>query len=139
MNVVLDTNVLISGMLTRNGTCSRILDLLVEDRFTLFLDERILAEYRRVGTAPRLRLTVMAVEEFIRFLSRTAEKVVATPLQVALPDEDDLPFLEVAIEAHTVLVTGNSRHFPQQLTGAVQVVSPREFLDKLGERPEADA
>ena len=61
MTVVLDTNVLISGMLTRNGTCSRILDLLVEDRFTLFLDERILAEYRRVGTAPRLRLDVMAV------------------------------------------------------------------------------
>ena len=139
MNVVLDTNVLISGMLPRNGTCSRILDLLVEDRFTLFLDERILAEYRRVGTAPRLRLDVMAVEDFIRFLSRTAEKVVATPLQVALPDEDDLPFLEVAIEAHAVLVTGNTRHFPQQLTGAVQVVSPREFLDKLGERPEADA
>ena len=137
MTVVLDTNVLISGMLTRNGTCSRILDLLVEDRFTLFLDERILAEYRRVGTAPRLRLDVMAVEEFSDSCPERRE--VVAPLTVALSDEDDLPFLEVAIDAHAVLVTGNSRHFPQQLTGAVQVVSPREFLDKLGERPEADA
>ena len=38
MNAVLDTNVLVSGMLTRDGTCSRILNLLVEGRITLFLD-----------------------------------------------------------------------------------------------------
>ncbi len=134
MNAVLDTNVLVSGMLTRDGTCSRILNLLVEGRITLFLDERMLAEYRRVCTAPRLHLDAVAVEDFLRFLSRTAEKVVATPLQVDLPDEDDLPFLEVAAEARAVLVTGNARHFPKPLTGAVQVASPRDFLDFLRSR-----
>lgn len=134
MNAVLDTNVLVSGMLTRNGTCSRILDLLVEGRITLFLDERILAEYRRVCTAPRLRLDAMAVENFLRFLSRTAEKVVAAPLRVDLPDGDDLPFLEVAAESRAVLVTGNARHFPKPLTGAVLVASPRDFLDGLRSR-----
>ena len=53
------------------------------------------------------------------------------PLDADLPDPDDLPFLEVAAEAHAVLVTGNKKHFPQKAAGAVQVVNPREFLDML--------
>ena len=47
MNVVLDTNVLVSGLKTRGGTCSRVLDLVVEGRVTLCVDERILDEYER--------------------------------------------------------------------------------------------
>lgn len=60
-----------------------------------------------------------------------AENVTPMPLDADLPDPDDLPFLEVAAEAHAVLVTGNKKHFPNKAAGAVQVVSPREFLDML--------
>ena len=53
------------------------------------------------------------------------------PLAADLPDPDDLPFLEVAAEAHAVLVTGNKKHFPDKAAGDVRVVSPRELLDLL--------
>lgn len=132
MNVVIDTNVLVSGLLTRGGTCSRILDLLVEGQCKLFVDDRILAEYQRVCLSPRLHLDSAAVEIFLQFVSKTAAKVAAIPLQIDLPDKDDLPFLEVATAARAILITGNAKHFPKPLMGAVEVMSSREFLDMLG-------
>jgi len=131
MKVVLDTNVLVSGLMTRSGTCAIILDLLIAERIVAVLDGRMMNEYRRVCVDPRLHLNAEAVRDFLHFLDDGAENVTAMPLAADLPDPSDLPFLEVAAEALAVLVTGNKKHFPQRLMGAVQVVSPREFLDML--------
>jgi len=59
--------------------------------------------------------------------------VAARPLDVALPDPDDLPFLEVAAAGHAdALVMGNARHFAPARGGhAVAVRTPRELLDVL--------
>ncbi|MBM4163298.1 MAG: putative toxin-antitoxin system toxin component, PIN family [Lentisphaerae bacterium] len=135
MKVVLDTNVLVSGMMTTGGTCALILDLLSESRLVAALDSRLMAEYRRVCAEPRLHLNAEAVRDFLHFLNDCAEAVTAMPLDVILPDPDDLPFLEVATEAQAVLVTGNKKHFPQKAVGAVRVVSPREFMDMLRVQP----
>lgn len=131
MNVVLDTNVLVSGLMTQGGACAIILDLLVDGRFTAVFDGRIMDEYRRVCAKPQLHLDANAVHDFIRFMNDVAERVTATPLRADIPDPDDLPFLEVAVEAHAILVTGNRKHFPQEPVTAVRVLTPREFLEIL--------
>ena len=63
-----------------------------------------------------------------------------SPLGTALPDRDDEPFLEVAVAANAEtpddavrLVTGNSKHFPEESRQGVTVVSPRFFIDHYGE------
>ena len=131
MNVVLDTNVLVSGLLTRTGPCATILDLVVDGRLTAVFDNRMMAEYRQVCAEPRLRLDPAAVQEVLRFLNDDADSVTAMPLNLDLPDPDDLPFLEVAAETQAVLVTGNKKHFPQTIVTPIQVASPRELLDIL--------
>lgn len=131
MNVVLDTNVLVSGLMTRSGTCARILDLVIDGRITAVLDGRISDEYRRTCLAPRLHLDAEAVRGFLHLLDDCAENVVALPLKLDLPDPDDLPFLEVATEANAVLVTGNRKHYPARALGLVKVTTPREFLEML--------
>jgi len=131
MRVVLDTNVVVSGLMTRSGPCGMILDLVVDGRLTVALDGRMFDEYERVCAEPRLALDVDAVREFLHLLDGFVEKVTATPLKADVPDPDDLPFLEVAAETDAVLVTGNKKHFPKRLAGTVRVVSPREFLDML--------
>jgi putative PIN family toxin of toxin-antitoxin system len=135
MKVVLDTNVLVSGLMSRGGTCAIILDLLVDGRITAALDGRIMDEYERVCMEPRLRLDPDAVRDFLHSVHDFSENVTATPLKAELADPGDLPFLEVAAEAAAVLVTGNTKHFPRRVVGAVQVVSPREFLDMLRLHP----
>lgn len=131
MKVVLDTNVLVSGLKTRSGTCARIVDLLVEGYMTAVVDGRIVDEYERVCMEPRLGLDRNAVGELLRFIQDCAEKVVPRPLSMELPDPDDLPFIEVAGESGGILVTGNIRHFPEGRIGDVKVVSPAVFLEML--------
>lgn len=131
MKVLLDVNVLVSGIITKGGVCATILDLLIDDRIAAVLDSRIMIEYRRVCAEPRLQLDAGAVDDFLHFLGDCAENITAMPLDAALPDPDDLPFLEVVAEAKAVLVTGNKKHFPAKAAGRVKIVSPRELLDLI--------
>ena len=68
MRVVLDTNVLVSGLMTRGGTCAIIRDLLIHGRLTAARDDRIMNEYRPVCADPRLRLDSEAVQDLLHFL-----------------------------------------------------------------------
>lgn len=131
MHVVLDTNVVVSGLLSETGAPGWILDLALAGELELSLDDRILAEYREVLLRPELALPEGAVQEFLGAIERLARRVTARPWPQALPDPDDEPFLTVAGAAGAVLVTGNLRHFPAAKRGGVQVLSPREFLDLL--------
>jgi putative PIN family toxin of toxin-antitoxin system len=131
MKVVLDTNVVVSGLITRTGACATILDLLVGGTFKAVLDARIMDEYQRVCAEPRLNLDSDAVRELLRLLEDVAERVAAAPLKADAVDSNDLPFLEVATGADAVLVTGNKKHFPRRVASPVLVMSPREFLDML--------
>lgn len=131
MRIVLDTNVLVSGLLNPAGACGRLLDLVLDGAVLCSADERILREYEEVLRRPRLALPAGPVREVLTFLRHTAELVAPLPLAKRLPDPDDLPFLEVAAAAGAILVTGNLRHYPKKALGRVTVVSAAEYLDLL--------
>jgi putative PIN family toxin of toxin-antitoxin system len=131
VKVALDTNVIVSGLLTPYGNCGQILDLLIDGLFTACADLRILEEYETVLRREELDLRPGDIEEVLRFLRDAAELVAARPLAARLPDPDDLAFLEVAATAGALLVTGNKRHFPPRERHGVTVLAPREFLDLL--------
>ena len=48
MNVVIDTNVLVSALLNANGLPAKIIRFVFERKIKLFCDKRILAEYQHV-------------------------------------------------------------------------------------------
>jgi hypothetical protein len=52
VRAVLDTNVVVSGLLTPHGTCARILDLRIDGAFTPGVDDRILAECEEILARP---------------------------------------------------------------------------------------
>ena len=131
MKVVLDTNVLVSGLLTRDGTCAHVLRLVLAGVLQLCADARILDEYERVLRRPPFQIPPDDVTEFLEFLHLGAEVVTPPPLAVELPDPDDLPFAEVAADQGAVLVTGNLRHFPGAVRERVVVTGPAAFLDGL--------
>ena len=131
MKVVLDTNVLVSGFLNSQGPCGRILDLVLEDQLALSVDDRVVAEYHEVCHRPELRLPEDEIDRVIDFIAASAEPVVAAPLDVELPDPDDLPFLEVATSSSAYLITGNRRHFPKRLCRDARILTPRELIDSL--------
>lgn len=129
---MLDTNVLVSGILSPNGPPAAVLRALLTERVTLCFDERIVSEYRDVLTRTKFAFNRELVEELIGFLESAGSPTLATPLAVTLPDPWDQMFVEVAVSSNAdCLVTGNLRHFPETARAGVRVVSPREFLDVL--------
>jgi putative PIN family toxin of toxin-antitoxin system len=128
MLVVLDTNILVSALLSPFGPPARVLDLALSGDIRLAYDDRITAEYREVLARPKFGFAPEDVTMVLAYLEADGEHVIAPPLPYALPDADDLPFLEVAAQAEAVLITGNAAHYPQALRGPVRVYTPSEFL-----------
>jgi putative PIN family toxin of toxin-antitoxin system len=133
LRIVLDTNVLVSGILSPHGPPGRILDLAVRGDLHVLYDDRILAEYREVLGRPKFALRPEDVAQVLGQLERTGEAVSASPVSVTLKDEDDLPFLEVSVSgASDALITGNAADLePVRGSHGARVVSPRELMDEI--------
>jgi len=129
MNIVLDTNVLVAGLLSPFGPCGHIVRMVSSGELTLSFDARILAEYEEVLDRPKFKLQKEQVATFLDHIEHQGLMVATSPLSRSLPDADDDPFLEVAIAARvTCIVTGNQIHFPTELCQGVKVFSPADFL-----------
>lgn len=137
MRVVVDTNVLVSGLLSPFGTPARVLDLLTAGLLVPVFDDRILQEYTEVLARPRFGFAEDDMSTLLAYLRMHGELVAAPPLDVDLPDPDHLPFVEVAAAADArAVVTGNARHFvPRQGAHGVEVWSPAELLSHLRGAP----
>ena len=68
MKIVLDTNVLVSGILSPNGPPAAVLRALLTERVTLCFDERIVSEYRDVLTRTKVSEHAFTEEGGDRFL-----------------------------------------------------------------------
>lgn len=129
MKIVLDTNVLVSGLLTPFGPCGEIVRMVSSAELTLALDARILIEYQEVLARPKFRFDQDKIAALIDHIEHRGMIVAPSPLPQSLPDVDDEPFLAVAIAAQVVcIVTGNLIHFPAELCPGVTIFSPSEFL-----------
>ncbi len=132
MKIVLDTNVLVSGILSPHGPPAAVLRALLTGSAALCFDERIVSEYRDVLTRTKFSFDRDLVEELIGYLEAAGSPALAAPLPVTLPDPWDQMFIEVAVSSNAdFLVTGNLKHFPKRARAGVSVVSPRAFLDLL--------
>ena len=129
MNIVLDTNVLVAGLLTPFGPCGEIVRMVSSGELTLSLDARILTEYQEVLDRPKFKFDKDKVAALLDHIEHRGVTVASSPLPQPLPDIDDEPFLEVAIAARSIcIVTGNQAHFPTELCQGVIVLSPSDFL-----------
>ena len=128
MKVVLDTNVLISGLINPNGMPAKIINLLINQKITLFYDNRILEEYEDVLHRDKFKFTDDIINPLLNFIKSEGQFVAADPLSTVFKDENDKMFLEVAESAHAdYIITGNKNHFPKINC----IVTPKEFIDKL--------
>ncbi len=135
MKVVVDTNVLVSAVLSPHGTPARVLDFILRGQITLLLSPAILQEYAEVLGRKEFGFDKTAWQDFLRALARNGQKTAGPVSKTSLPDPDDEIFLSCAKAGKAdFLITGNKKHFPDPLCRPIPVVSPREFLDMLLDR-----
>lgn len=114
MLIVLDTNVLVSAILTPAGRPAWLVSQVMAGSFKLCLDYRIVQEYREVLLRPKFDLSAQFVDCFLDNLTGDALFVTALPIDsIPFIDDSDRKFFEVAKYCQASLITGNLKHFPQ--------------------------
>ncbi len=130
MKVVLDTNVIVSGLLSPFGPAGEIMRLAASGELELCYDARIISEYKSVLLRSKFSFLPESVEDLIDQIRFAGHLTTGRPLAKRLPDRDDEPFLEVAIGGGArYLVTGNLKHYPAEKTGGIKILSPAAFLE----------
>ena len=129
--VVLDTNVVVSAMLSRRGNEARVVWLAQSGRLLPCVTNEILAEYDEVLHRPQFK--VLDQNEVRGVLAGLGQGLMVRPafsLAVS-PDQPDSRFLECAQAANAeFLVTGNKRHFPTTWQDT-RIVNARELLEAI--------
>lgn len=129
MRGILDTNVLVSGLLSPFGPCGEIVRMVVSGQLRLCFDARISLEYTEVLARPKFRFDQDKVAALLYYIRSSGQSIASTPLGNRLPYHDDEPFLEVALSSKAVcLITGNRIHFPEECCQGMMIFSPSEFL-----------
>jgi uncharacterized protein len=129
MKVVLDTNVLVSGLLSPIGAPGEIVRMVVSGNLEIVYDARIVCEYEEVLKRPKFGMDHGYVDDIVSFIEHFGYPTSGVPLKRRLPDIDDEAFLEAAVSAKAdFLVTGNMGHFPAACRQDVPIVTPREFV-----------
>ena len=132
MKAVLDTNVLVSGLLSHAGPPGKLVDAIETGSLVPVFSEPILFEYLDVLLRPKFgfeRERIIVLMEALYLSGILVEKLEIDTN--GFNDVRDVPFYAAAMLENCVLITGNLKHYP--LDGPVEVLSPRLALDKLEE------
>lgn len=114
MNIVLDTNVLVSALWSASSKPAAIVNAVLGNRFTVCYDYRILNEYYNVLRRPKFNFEEWEIQSLISHITSNGISVVANPiLGIPFTDESDRKFYEAAKFCHSPLITGNTKHYPQ--------------------------
>ena len=138
MRVVLDTNVLISGLLFPGGPPLRLLDAWRGGAFDLVLSDFVIDEMTRVWghLAPRLKQTPADLSDFLDMLYLRGELVqldqamLAGAAATALRDPNDVPILATLLSSRADwLVTGDNDLLA--LADSYPILSPASFVTRF--------
>ncbi len=126
---VIDTNVLISGMLKRPSIPNDIIKKCLADNIIPLFNEKIIAEYREVTARPKFHFPISEVQTLLNSIIHRGIWQNPEPTYENLPDPKDLVFYETLLAARkkfpAYLVTGNLKHFP----ATDFIVSPHTMFD----------
>ncbi len=130
LRAVYDTNIIVSGLLRKEGIPAFPLDLATQGHVKLILSQDILGEYEEVLLRPKFNFSQKLIKRLLQKLRARGKVVKPKTTVTVLGDIADNKFLECAISGKAkYLVTGNTRHFPFRAFRGINVVSPREFWE----------
>lgn len=134
MRVVLDTNVIVSAVLSIRGTPARIIQQWGLGAFELVVSDWLLAEYRHALAYPHIRVRYSVTEEEVTDLLDTLDKARMKPditehVNIIERDPSDNNVLECAIAGEAdFIVTGDAHLLELEKYRDIEIVSPAVFM-----------
>lgn len=131
--VVIDTNVLVSALITRNENSPtvQILRFLANGNIVPVYSDEILKEYNEVLRRDKFKLPEIIIINLLKDIMDNGLKITElAEVTETMPDPKDIVFYAVTLSAQdkdAFLVTGNGKHFPEKPF----VVTPSELVEIL--------
>ena len=94
--VVIDTNVIISSIITPEGNPAKIMQLVSERQICLYYSSLILGEYKRVLAYKKLGIMIYTQERIIAEIKKLGVLIGPIPSKIPMPHEDDRIFYDTA-------------------------------------------
>ncbi|MDR2547051.1 MAG: putative toxin-antitoxin system toxin component, PIN family [Lachnospiraceae bacterium] len=124
--VVIDTNVLVSSILTYDGNPARVMEKISNKQITLIYCPEILREYETVLSYDKLNIASQTQFKIINEITKLGVLIKPTSSDIILLDETDRIFYETAKTSEAILITGNIKHYPNESF----IMTPASFLQQ---------
>ena len=127
VHAVIDTNILVSALLTSNPTSPTkgVLDQVREENITPMINGEIIEEYAEVLSRSKFHFAKTDIEDTLNLFLVKGENYTPECLREGFADPDDIIFYETYLmEDDAYLISGNLKHFPSE----PRIVSPADIL-----------
>ncbi len=139
VRLVIDTNVVVSGLRSRVGASFRVLSLLGSNGFTPVVSVPLVVEYEKTLCDPRVRVpfTPKEIELYLNYFCLVSDcRMIHYLWRPFLTDQKDDMVLEAAVSGQCrYVVTFNIKDFAGADRFAVEPIRPKDFLVRIGELP----
>lgn len=136
MRFLLDTNIIVAGLLSPNGPPGQLLRAWIEGRFELVTSEEQLDELRRVLEYAHLkrRISEEQARDFVENVEALAIVVSDLPTITLSPDPDDNVILATAVagDADAVVSGDKADVLALRDVEGISIVTAREAVERLG-------
>lgn len=127
--VVLDTNVVVSAVLSDAGIPAKLLRMALKRIIQLHYSAEILAEYAEVLSRPKLNIPAEKQSHILSAVQEAGVSVLPIVSDIQMTDESDRIFYDVAIASASNLITGNMKHYPKEDF----ITTPTKFMAQYNE------
>ncbi len=132
IKIVLDTNVLVSGLLSTRSNPALLLDAAGKD-YSLFISKEILIELEEVISREKFGFSNEKINSAIEAILSFSEVVnPEIKLDVVKSDPDDNKILECAVACGASYIVSGDKHLLNlKEYGNIKIISPKDAIDLL--------
>jgi len=135
--IVLDTNVIVAALKSKRGASYKLLSIIDEGKFQISISVPLLFEYEDVLKRGNLNINLGSeeIDDILDYICKIAVKRKIFYLwRPYLKDVKDDLILELAVESESdYIITYNKKDFVNIAKFGLQALTPKEFLEKIGE------
>lgn len=129
-NVIIDTNVIISALLTNNieSATYKVIELFFNQKIILYYSDLIFYEYIDVLKRKKFNFDIELIERIKKAIEEYGIKITPENKDIIMIDIKDKPFYELVMDEqvdNAKLITGNIKHFPIQ----TNIITPSQFME----------
>ncbi|MBF0414127.1 MAG: putative toxin-antitoxin system toxin component, PIN family [Desulfamplus sp.] len=135
--IVIDTNVFISALRSKRGASYKLLSMIDSGNFETAISVPLILEYEDVAKRQThtLGLSPADIDDILDYICQIGNKREIFYLwRPILKDPKDDMVLELAVESESdYILTYNKKDFLQSISFGIEILTPKEFLEILGE------